>query len=164
MDLGLEIIGEITDVGPDEQPVPAVIAPARLRDSHHAVARLVALGQAPAEISIQTGYSVARLYTLARDPAFKDLVAFYRNDHTAIHENFMETMGLVARDALQEIHERLQDQPDRFNEDQLLDVFKVTADRAGFAPIQRTINKSIHTTIGLKFGAAEQRPLKKVSG
>lgn len=163
MDLGLEIIEEITDIQEGEQPVPAIVAPAKLRDSHHAVARLVALGQAPAEISIQTGYSMIRLYTLARDPAFKDLVAFYRNNETQVHQDFMASMGLVARDALQEIHERLQDTPDRFDENQLVDLFKVVADRAGFAPVQRTINKSIHTTIGLKFGQVEGRIMKKVS-
>lgn len=161
MDLELEIINEVTDVAEGEEPQRQKPTVVKLRESHHAVARLVALGQSPAEISLQTGYSLARLYTLAVNPSFRDLVAFYRNDEAAVHQDFMFRMGLVAQDALQEIHERLQDNPERFDEDQLTDLFKVVADRAGYAPVQRTINKSLHMTIGARFDQAEQRALTR---
>jgi hypothetical protein len=39
----------------------------------------------------------------------------------------------------------------------VLDLAKVSADRAGFAPVQRTINKSLHMTIGARYDRAESR-------
>jgi hypothetical protein len=46
-----------------------------IRDSHHQLARLTALGLDRKEICEQTGYSYNRLAVLAVDPAFKELVA-----------------------------------------------------------------------------------------
>lgn len=46
-----------------------------IRDSHHQLARLTALGLDRREICEQTGYSYNRLAVLAVDPAFKELVA-----------------------------------------------------------------------------------------
>lgn len=51
----------------------------RLRDPHHRLARLLAMGhktQAAAELA---GYSYGRVMTLNLDPGFKELVAQYRN-------------------------------------------------------------------------------------
>src|SRR5262245_39459142 len=45
-----------------------------VRDSHHRVAMLYALGLRDAEVCAETGYSHPRIYTLKRSPAFQDLV------------------------------------------------------------------------------------------
>lgn len=48
------------------------------RETHHRLARLVAMGSRDVEITRITGYSQQRLVTLRQDPAFQQLVAEYR--------------------------------------------------------------------------------------
>ena len=50
---------------------------ARLRGIHHEIARLLATGLSPAEVSACTGYSPSRISTLQADPSFKELLTFY---------------------------------------------------------------------------------------
>jgi len=47
----------------------------RFRETHHRVARLVAMGLRPWEVSEQSGYTVSRIGSLMADPAFQELVA-----------------------------------------------------------------------------------------
>jgi hypothetical protein len=51
----------------------------KLRDSHHRVARLMALGLRIEDVVIRSGYAYQTIYNLSRDPAFQELVAHYRN-------------------------------------------------------------------------------------
>ena len=55
---------------------PAV---ARFRDPHHRLARLFAVGLRYEDICAKSGYSYNRISSLARDPAFQDLIASYRD-------------------------------------------------------------------------------------
>lgn len=50
------------------------------RESHHAVARLVAIGATHEHIRRITGLTFKRISTLHNDPAFKELVTIYRED------------------------------------------------------------------------------------
>jgi hypothetical protein len=168
-DLGLEILNEVDqveEVGEGEVPVPTLNL-VRIRDSHHAVARMIALGMKPAEVSLQTGYGLIRIYTLARDPSFQELVQFYQNSESEGHKDLQFQIALLARDAVQALHERVLDDPDQFRPSEMTEVVKVSLDRAGFAPVQRTINRSINTSIGVKFTQVEERgranPPRKVS-
>ena len=52
--------------------------PQSLRDSHHMVARLAAMGLRPFKIAEQVGYSYVRVQTLLASPAMQELVAQYR--------------------------------------------------------------------------------------
>lgn len=49
----------------------------KLRDSHHNVCWLLALGLRHPEVAQRTGYSIGRVATLAMDPAVQDQVAKY---------------------------------------------------------------------------------------
>lgn len=84
-------IAELTrdDLGriiPNHTPVGN---PARIRESHHMVARLAATGMAHGEIARRTGYSNTRVSLLLNAPATKDLVEIYRNKVT---ERFLESV------------------------------------------------------------------------
>jgi hypothetical protein len=159
-DLGLEIIGEVTDLGPGESPAPKPAQVLRIRDSHHRIAMLVAKGYAAEEVSAMTGTGLSRIYSLARDPSFKELGRCYLNADGDVHRDLMVKMEDIARDAFEELHTRLQEQPDTLSPEFVLDLAKVSADRAGFAPVQRTINKSLHMTIGARYDRAESRTTK----
>lgn len=158
MALDLEITGpprELTetDVVPSASP-PTV---KRLRDSHHAVAKLLARGLQPHEVSLQTGYSSSRISILQNDPTFQELLAFYRMDSERIAAEFTAKMGLVSQDILQEFHERLLDNPENIADPLLIEAFKVIADRAGFAPVQRSVNKNLNLNIGERMDEIRKR-------
>lgn len=166
MDLELEIVREgdqVEDVAEGEVPVPVANVVTKIRDSHHAVARMIAIGMKPAEVSLQTGYSVLRIYTLVRDPAFQELVQFYQNSESEAHKDLQFQISLVARDALQALHERIIDEPEQFRPAEITETTKVLLDRAGFAPVQRSINRSINTSVGMTFTRVEERNRNKAS-
>jgi hypothetical protein len=156
--LDLEIIGETRDLGPTEVDVTNVpVSLKRLRDSHHSVARLVAAGLSNIQISLQTGYAPARVSILRADPTFIELVQFYRNNADAVRMTFEHRMLLAAEDFVQHLHETLHDTPEAFTPETALDAVKILADRAGFAPINRSITKSVTYNVGDRMDAARAR-------
>lgn len=86
---------------------PSTISPLKaLRYPHHQLARLVAQGKKPQEISAITGYTVTRIDHLTNDdPMFRDLVAHYAED---VNKEFLDmnariaTLGATAVEMLQE--------------------------------------------------------------
>jgi hypothetical protein len=158
MALDLEIAGAVRELSPDEGEVTNHLPPLkRLRDSHHAVAKLVARGMSNMQVSLQTGYHPARVSQLQNDPTFKELVAFYRKDGDTVAQE-MEAMFLaVGRDFMQEHLERLHDTPEDFSPAELREAVRLYVDRAGFAPIQRSINKSVTRHIGERLDEAKKR-------
>jgi hypothetical protein len=72
---------------------------------------LVAKGYAAEEVSAMTGTGLSRIYTLSRDPSFKELVRFYLNADGDVHRDLMVKMEDIARDAFEELHTRLQEAP-----------------------------------------------------
>lgn len=77
-------IGPIRELTRDElellkAPRPKSTTVATLRDSHHRVARLFAMGLRKHQVHEKSGYSLGRLGALQVDPSFQNLVAEYRN-------------------------------------------------------------------------------------
>jgi hypothetical protein len=93
------------------------------------------------QVSLQTGYAPSRISVLQRDPMFQELMEFYRRDADVAAQEVEAQMLLVGKDVLQEMHERVLDGED-IPLAVLNDVFKTVMDRAGFAPVQRSINKN----------------------
>ena len=158
MPLDLDLIGATREVAAEERPEPGK-APLvkRLRDSHHAVARLLAHGLTEAQVSLQTGYSLSRLSTLKHDPSFVELLHFYRRDHEQVALDTMARFHQVAMDAAQVVQERLLDEGEEMPIGEAREIFKVFADRAGFAPVQHTVNKNLNLNIGERLDAARRR-------
>lgn len=160
MDLGLEVIGEITELtdgeeAPAQPPVPPL---QRLRDSHHAVARLVAAGLNDQEVSLATGYAPMRVFNMrTHDPLFRDLVAHYRQNKEAAAVALEAKLRMIAEDYAQHIHETLLDKPDEVGLAQAVETFKVFADRAGYAPVQHTRNVNVNVGIGARLDEARRR-------
>lgn len=161
--LELEVAGEVIEVKEGEA-VPTAKPPMlrTLRDSHHSVARLLARGLTPAQVSLQTGYALSRISSLQNDTAFRDLLAHYRRENQEILTIVEERYLLVANDAAQAVHEKLLDNPDEVPLSQALEVFKAFADRAGYAPVQRSVNKNVNLNIGERLDAARARQSKLV--
>lgn len=156
MGLDLEIAGAVRELEPGEASKAARPRElARLRDSHHQVARLLAEGMRPQDVSRMTGYAISRLSWLQnQDPAFMELVEFYRQDR---RDNQLEVESRflgVAMDALQAFHERILDEPETVAAQTLLEGVKALADRAGYAPVTRSVNKNLNLNIGAKYDRA----------
>ena len=155
--LDLELCGVVREVTVgDAVPKGAPPAVSRLRDSHHALARLLARGLNETECSHITGYALSRISSLKRDPLFSELIAAYRLEGRDAQRD-LEAMWLgVAVDYGQHIHEQLLDNPEGVPIGVALDVFKAFADRAGMAPVTRSVNNNLNLNIGDRLDRARQ--------
>ena len=112
-DLGLDLVPG--RVGPGRQPkpltaefvrdltesdltIPATVPTTspplnKIRDRHHALARVLATGTSEGEASIVTGYSLSRISILKADPQFQQLLDFYRDTSTEVVADFRARMA-----------------------------------------------------------------------
>lgn len=127
----------------------------RLRDTHHLLARLLAEGLRPVEVSAVTGYSQSRISILQNDPAFKELLTFYRNNVGRNYVNVHERLAMVALEATAALHERLLEQPGEIKTGELIEVAKMAHDRTGMGPTAKV--QSMHVTLS----ADEMKALKE---
>lgn len=181
-DLGLRVTGRpaapltfnyVRDLGEEdlhglqnarESSAPGIV---KLRERHHALAKLLVQGVSPGDAGIATGYSNSRVSILQADPTFQELMAFYRE---GVQERFytaQEAMAALALDSTEELRERLDDTPDEFSVAQLLDMSKFAMDRTGNGP---STKQEVNIKVGLadRLAAArtrvsDQRALKDVT-
>lgn len=84
----------------------------KLRAPHHTLARLVAEGKKHPECAIVTGYGVEYISMLERDPAFQELVSYYREQIAPAYVNVHERLASLGTMAMEIIQERMSD-PDK---------------------------------------------------
>jgi hypothetical protein len=111
----------------------------RIRSTHHRLAQLIAEGRKGTEISLIMGYSQSRISVLQSDPAFQELVAFYKNQTAAVFLNVQERLADLGMAATEELRERLEENPGKFTHRDLLEVQKSAFDRS-IAPPKVTQN------------------------
>lgn len=119
----------------------------RLSERHHALARCLASGMQDGDAAITCGYVLSRVSILKADPAFQELLAFYRQD---VNTKYLDMHGVLAGlslDAAMELRERLE--ADMSAEDksisvgQLMELTKLGADRTGFGPQSSQLNVNV---------------------
>lgn len=159
MDSGfdLEVIGAVTEVAGEEPVRVPVSRVARLAHSHHMAARLIARGLSLTQVSLQTGYSYGRLASLKEDPTFKELIVYYERSENDLQGQVEERMLVVAEDIRQAIHEKVLDDPEDVKFGELIEAAKMFYDRAGYAPVQRSVNKNVNLNIGARMDALKER-------
>lgn len=81
----------------------------KLRAPHHTLARLVAEGKKHPECSVITGYTVEYIVMLERDPAFQELVAYYKEQVGQAYINVHERLATLGATAMEILQERLTD-------------------------------------------------------
>lgn len=163
MALDLDVVGEVTELTQVEVLAPpshTVRATGALRESHHGVARLIAQGARDIDASRMSGYSPGRIATLRRDPAFQELVSFYKGEFDDTHMDLVTYAQEVARDTLQSLHEDILDGAP-IKPEVKADIFKTVADRAGFAPVQRSISRSLNVSIAERMDEYSRTPTAK---
>lgn len=111
-----------------------VTTPQRLRNSHHNVARFLAMGQSYTQIAALTGYTPTRIGQLAGAPAMKELVARYREK---IDESWADAIDAYTSLAVQNMiaaERQIQDRIDEADAEgetlPIRELVAITSDRA----------------------------------
>ena len=105
-----------------------------LRDSHHRIARLVAIGKNNLEVAAEAGMSIGRISQLRQDPAFMNLVADYRAEVHEIWKDHVDHMAEMAVTNMVRAESLIGDQLAQAQEEgadpiPLRDLARITADR-----------------------------------
>lgn len=116
----------------------------RIRHQHHMAAKLIAEGRRPAEVSLITGYTTARLGQLQRDPTFQELVTFYKDAAGEKWLNVHERLAALGITVTEELQARLEDEPEEFSNEELRKLAETLLDRSGYGP-QSTKNVNLKT-------------------
>lgn len=128
---------------------------ARIRDSHHIIARLIVSGLTLAEIAAETGYSQTRISLLRHAPAMEELIARYRaDDHDEWRKHRDATYDLIHASGLKawrKIADKLEaDDENEITEIPIRDLMKIadsSSDRVGYH------RKSTKENINIDFAA-----------
>lgn len=142
----------------------------RLSERHHALARCLASGMEDGDAAITCGYVTSRVSILRADPAFQELLAFYRQD---VNSKYLDMHGVLAGlslDAAMELRERLeaemQSDDKTISFGQLSELVKLGADRTGFGPQSSQLNVNVDLAGRLEAARkrVEQRRISAVEG
>lgn len=90
-----------------------------LRAGHHHLAQLIAQGVDIVAASLVTGKSTSTIKLLIDDPAFKELLAYYKAQQEVVEGDLVkrtQTIGLLASEILQE---RMEESPEKFTNSEL---------------------------------------------
>ncbi len=141
----------------------------KFRDSHHNVARMFAAGLRMPEIAERTGYGIQRIYTLARDPAFMELVAQKRVTVETAFAKEQESYAAYAMSNMLKAERMIADKLDAADEEgetlptrELIAISRDAADRFGYGKKQTNVNVNIDFAARLE--AAIKRSGKTING
>jgi DNA-directed RNA polymerase subunit L len=160
--LTVEFAGELSDVDmfrldePPKAPSRANVSSiVKLRDTHHALARALAMGMTQTEAAEVAGYSVARVSLLGDDPAFQELIAHYRGIKDEAFRDFHKQAASLSLDMLEELRDRFETQTDKMGNEFLIDTVTKLADRTGHGP--RTTQVNVNLDLAGRIEAARKR-------
>jgi len=131
----------------------------KLSNRHHALARLIAAGTPHYEAAIVTGYQPSRVSILLGDPAFEELIEFYKSKVDEVFVNTMEQIAGLSQDVLEELRDRLQDKPEDFSIGQLQNLMTATLDRSGYGPTHKQVTE-VTVNLAAKLEEGRRRALE----
>lgn len=135
----------------------------RLRDRHHALARLLAQGMKDSEVSLITGYDLSRISILKRDPTFQQLLSDYEKIEDGLMAEFQDRASLLTLTAMNNLQERLEDEENPLPAGMELEIAKTFADRTGHAPVQRNLNLNANVDLGTRLSQARERVRQRIA-
>jgi hypothetical protein len=126
-DLIFTIVRSLTEDDLPKLTTPSALGSApipiqTLRSSHHQLAQLLVQGRPDTEVSLITGYSATRISILKKDPAFAELMAGYQNVREKTFVDTLERMKLLGLNTLDELQERLETDPQRWSNRELMEM------------------------------------------
>ena len=103
----------------------------RIKQSHHNLARLIALGQADnIELSAATGYAPGTISSLRRDPAFAELVSTYQAKRDIAFGDTADRLKILSLNAMSELQRRLDEDPEAWSRRELMELAELGAVKA----------------------------------
>jgi hypothetical protein len=123
-------VHDIPDILAPEPVGAAVGAVARMRHTHHRIARLLATGMKSVRVSEITGFSQSWISTLHRDPAFGELLEYYKGQVEGAFLDVQERLATLGVDAVEELHNRLIENAESFSNASLMSLVEMTFDRS----------------------------------
>ena len=160
--LDLEIISIRPREASDLPAASAVPTLTRISERHHALARALASGISEGEAAAMCGYSLSRVSILKGTPAFRDLLDLYAGQVANEFAEVTARMVGLTKDALTELQDRLEDAPEKIATKDLIELLKVAADRAGYAPTQKQ-ELNLNVNLAERIEAARQRVLRDIT-
>lgn len=135
----------------------------RLSDRHHALARNLASGMGAGEAGTICGYVASRVSILQTDPAFRELIEFYRRSEVLPqYRDLHQRLSGLALDAAEELADRLETEPEKVSVGQLMEITKMGADRTGFGPQTSQTNLNINVDLAGRLQRARERVAQRV--
>jgi hypothetical protein len=93
------------------------------------------------------GMDPGRIRSLKGNPAFLELVAFYRDRGDEVILDLKARMELLAHDSLAELHERLIGEPETsLSNGEVINLVESLLDRLGHAPVQKGVVANVTLT------------------
>lgn len=133
----------------------------RLRDSHHRLAQVLAVGATPGEAGAQTGYSQSRISILLADKSFQDLVEVYRRDSASLRAEYadMATANMIRGERIiEDALEQLADSSEPVSLADLRPVLDIVSDRADrFGYPRKATQVNVNVDFAGKLEAARRR-------
>jgi hypothetical protein len=118
---------------------------------------------APGEAGIVCGYSASRVSILQDDPAFRELLHFYRQDVEREYRGLHEKLAGLATDAASVLADRLEDSPDDISIGQLQEIVKLGADRTGHGPQSSSTHLNVNVDLAGRLQRARERVRDRVT-
>lgn len=134
----------------------------KLSERHHTLAKLLASGASEGDAAFAVGYQLSRVSILKNDPAFKELLTHYRDVQDANFAEFGERMAGLAKDAVLELQERLEEEPEKFSNKELMEMMTRMADRTGHGPTHKQ-EVNITGNLSERLAAARERAMRVIS-
>ena len=117
------------------------------------------------EAAIVCGYDGSRVSILLDDPAFKELLSFYRADVNAQYRDLHVRLSGLALDAAEELSMRLEEKPEDISITALMELTKMGADRTGHGPQSSTTNLNVNVDLAGRLQRARERvDARKIAG
>jgi hypothetical protein len=145
-----------------------VQAVAKLRQSHHLLARLLALGIRPEEAAYKSGYSLSRVYVLQADPTFNNLVTAYSKDVDASWREATDDYAQLVTENMIRAERMISDKLDEAEEEdgpklsvrELVTIGRDAADRMGYG--KKTTNTNLNVDLAARIEGAIKRSGKVI--
>ena len=166
-------IDEVRELTVEEvRTMPRGRVPARttaLRDTHHLLARLIAMGLRSSEVAERSGYSLTAIGILKADPAFQELIANYREVVTTefreATDEYFSMAASVRVSAIRLIKDRLDGaEPEDIPLNQLTAIHADLADRTGYPKRRESINLNMDFAERLEAATKRSRAVKQIEG
>jgi len=133
----------------------------RLTARHRELAKKIALGWSTSQCAAYFGFTASRVSVIKADPTFRDLVSYFQMQGDDSHEFYQDNLKRASLQAVLELQDRLETAPEEFDNQELMKLMALTADRTGHAP-KRVEEKNINVNFGERLEEARTRARQMV--